>query len=224
MQLCAQSAVPRDRSCVSASATISSGSRRIMLTRRPAMCADTLNWRRRPNASAKAVDAMINEARAAGAVIADRLGRVVATVFADKRRERVFGQAEAGLPGHAGRAGAGRPTAVLTWHTDRLHRSPAELEDHVTVCERRVVLPAPCRPGCPRRADQPRGSPGLPYQPGPLRRLPRQAQPGSPPVITLDQTRLRDSEGTPTSGSGLPGQRQAVRRPGERRQPHDRSR
>lgn len=33
--------------------------------------------------SAKAVDAMINEARAAGAVIADRLGRVVATVFAD---------------------------------------------------------------------------------------------------------------------------------------------
>lgn len=34
---------------------------------------------------------------------------------------------------------AGRITTVVAWHTDRLHRSPAELEEYITVCEPRDV-------------------------------------------------------------------------------------
>src|SRR5690242_20271648 len=33
----------------------------------------------------------------------------------------------------------GRADAVLTWHTDRLHRSPRELEEYVDICERQGV-------------------------------------------------------------------------------------
>jgi site-specific DNA recombinase len=32
-----------------------------------------------------------------------------------------------------------RANAVLVWHTDRLHRSPVELEDYVDLCERRKI-------------------------------------------------------------------------------------
>ncbi|WP_072690527.1 recombinase family protein [Rhodococcus marinonascens] len=34
---------------------------------------------------------------------------------------------------------SGQAEAVLAWHTDRLHRSPAELEEFITLCERRSV-------------------------------------------------------------------------------------
>jgi site-specific DNA recombinase len=34
---------------------------------------------------------------------------------------------------------AGRADAVLVWHTDRLHRSPAELEEYIAVCQPRDV-------------------------------------------------------------------------------------
>jgi site-specific DNA recombinase len=34
---------------------------------------------------------------------------------------------------------AGEIDAVIAWHTDRLHRSPAELEDYVTACESHSV-------------------------------------------------------------------------------------
>ena len=34
---------------------------------------------------------------------------------------------------------AGEVDAVIAWHTDRLHRSPAELEDYVTACESHSV-------------------------------------------------------------------------------------
>lgn len=34
---------------------------------------------------------------------------------------------------------AGRAEVVLAWHTDRLHRSPAELEEYIDVCEPRRV-------------------------------------------------------------------------------------
>ncbi|WP_173266518.1 recombinase family protein [Streptomyces pacificus] len=33
----------------------------------------------------------------------------------------------------------GAATVVIAWHTDRLHRSPTELEEYITVCERRGV-------------------------------------------------------------------------------------
>jgi site-specific DNA recombinase len=34
---------------------------------------------------------------------------------------------------------AGRLDAVVVWHTDRLHRSPRELEEYVGICERRGI-------------------------------------------------------------------------------------
>jgi DNA invertase Pin-like site-specific DNA recombinase len=34
---------------------------------------------------------------------------------------------------------AGRADTVLAWHTDRLHRSPAELEEYIDVCEPRRI-------------------------------------------------------------------------------------
>lgn len=34
---------------------------------------------------------------------------------------------------------AGRADTVLAWHTDRLHRSPSELEEYIDVCEPRAV-------------------------------------------------------------------------------------
>src|SRR2546423_557599 len=34
---------------------------------------------------------------------------------------------------------AGHVDSVITWHTDRLHRSPAELEEWIVVCEPRGV-------------------------------------------------------------------------------------
>jgi len=34
---------------------------------------------------------------------------------------------------------ASRVDAVLIWHTDRLHRSPRELEEYVELCERRKI-------------------------------------------------------------------------------------
>lgn len=35
---------------------------------------------------------------------------------------------------------AGPATAVIAWHTDRLHRSPAELEEFIALCDRRGVI------------------------------------------------------------------------------------
>lgn len=42
---------------------------------------------------------------------------------------------------------AGRITAVLAWHTDRLHRSPTELERYIAVCEPRGVPTRTVRAG-----------------------------------------------------------------------------
>ena len=42
---------------------------------------------------------------------------------------------------------AGKADAVLAWHTDRLHRSPVELEAYVDVCERRKIITQTVRAG-----------------------------------------------------------------------------
>ncbi len=36
---------------------------------------------------------------------------------------------------------------MLVWHTDRLHRSPRELEEYVDICERRKVITQTCKAG-----------------------------------------------------------------------------
>lgn len=66
--------------------------------------------------------------------LAVRLGWNVAEVFADndlsaysgKRRPRYRAMLEAIRSGRIG--------AVLAWHTDRLHRSPIELEEYIAAC------------------------------------------------------------------------------------------
>lgn len=66
--------------------------------------------------------------------LAARLGWSVAEVFADndlsaysgKRRPRYRAMLEAIRGGRIG--------AVLAWHTDRLHRSPIELEEYISAC------------------------------------------------------------------------------------------
>ncbi|MGH3800706.1 MAG: recombinase family protein [Pseudonocardiaceae bacterium] len=73
--------------------------------------------------------------------LAGRLGWTVAEVFADndlsaysgKRRPRYCAMLEA--------VRAGRVEAVLAWHTDRLHRSPVELEDYITACNESRDVP-----------------------------------------------------------------------------------
>jgi DNA invertase Pin-like site-specific DNA recombinase len=42
---------------------------------------------------------------------------------------------------------AGRADAVICWHTDRLHRSPAELETYIAVCEPRGIPTMTVRAG-----------------------------------------------------------------------------
>jgi site-specific DNA recombinase len=47
-----------------------------------------------------------------------------------------------------------RATVVIAWHTDRLHRSPTELEEYIDLSERRGVSTHTVQAGpstCPRR-------------------------------------------------------------------------
>ena len=73
----------------------------------------------------------------------------MATVFADNDVSAYSGKPRPGYRDMLAALERGAATAVLTWHTDRLRRSPAELEDHVTVCERRGVLTHTAQAGLP---------------------------------------------------------------------------
>jgi site-specific DNA recombinase len=76
--------------------------------------------------------------------LAARLGWSVTEVFCDndlsaysgKRRPRYRAMLEA--------IRAGRVDAVLAWHTDRLHRSPIELEEYISVCNEGREVPTHC--------------------------------------------------------------------------------
>lgn len=76
--------------------------------------------------------------------LAARLGWTVVEVFCDndlsaysgKRRPRYQAMLEA--------IRAGRVDAVLAWHTDRLHRSPIELEEYIATCNEGREVPTHC--------------------------------------------------------------------------------
>jgi DNA invertase Pin-like site-specific DNA recombinase len=71
--------------------------------------------------------------------LAARLGWTVAAVHTDNDISAYSGKPRPGYRALLADVEAGRADAVIAWHTDRLHRSPAELETYIEVCERRTV-------------------------------------------------------------------------------------
>ena len=72
--------------------------------------------------------------------LARKLGWQVAAVHTDNDASAYSGKPRPGYRALLDDLDAGRTDAVLVWHTDRLHRSPRELEEYVDLCERRGVV------------------------------------------------------------------------------------
>lgn len=71
--------------------------------------------------------------------LAERLGWTVTAVHTDNDISAYSGKPRPGYKALLADIESGRVDAVLAWHTDRLHRSPAELEAYITACETRGV-------------------------------------------------------------------------------------
>ncbi|MCA1835805.1 MAG: recombinase family protein, partial [Actinobacteria bacterium] len=71
--------------------------------------------------------------------LADRLGWTVTAVHTDNDVSAYSGKPRPGYKALLADLEAGRADAVLAWHTDRLHRSPTELETYIAACEVRGV-------------------------------------------------------------------------------------
>ncbi|MGW0131871.1 recombinase family protein [Streptomyces sp. NPDC003299] len=71
--------------------------------------------------------------------LADQLGIEVVAVYRDNDLSAYSGKPRPGYQQLLADLRAGRADIVLAWHTDRLHRSPAELEEYIDVCEPRGV-------------------------------------------------------------------------------------
>jgi len=71
--------------------------------------------------------------------LAQRLGWDVVNEHSDNDLSAYSGKPRPGYRGLLVDLEAGRADAVLAWHTDRLHRSPVELEHFISVCEPRGV-------------------------------------------------------------------------------------
>jgi site-specific DNA recombinase len=71
--------------------------------------------------------------------LAARLGWEVAAVYRDNDLSAYTGKPRPGYATLLEAVEGGHADAVLAWHTDRLHRSPVELEAYITACEPRAV-------------------------------------------------------------------------------------
>jgi len=71
--------------------------------------------------------------------LAARLGWTVVEPFCDNDLSAYSGKRRPRYQAMLDAIRAGRIDAVLAWHTDRLHRSPVELETYITVCQPREV-------------------------------------------------------------------------------------
>lgn len=71
--------------------------------------------------------------------LATSLGVDVIAVYTDNDLSAYSGKPRPGYEKLLEDLRAGRADTVLAWHTDRLHRSPAELETYIDVCEPRRV-------------------------------------------------------------------------------------
>lgn len=79
-------------------------------------------------------------------LIADRGWRLVA-VYEDNDISAYSGKLRPGYRRLLGDLQAGQLDAVVAWHTDRLHRSPRELEEWIDACERHGVVTVTVRAG-----------------------------------------------------------------------------
>lgn len=71
--------------------------------------------------------------------LAEKLGWDVAVVHEDNDISAYSGKRRPGYEALLQGIADGAVTGVLAWHTDRLHRSPAELERYISVCDPRGV-------------------------------------------------------------------------------------
>ena len=71
--------------------------------------------------------------------LAATLGVEVIAVYSDNDLSAYSGKPRPGYRQLLADLRTGRADTVLAWHTDRLHRSPAELEEYIDVCEPRAV-------------------------------------------------------------------------------------
>lgn len=71
--------------------------------------------------------------------LAAQLGIQVHAVYQDNDLSAYSGKSRPGYREMLEDLRAGRADTVLAWHTDRLHRSPAELEEYIDVCEPRRI-------------------------------------------------------------------------------------
>jgi len=72
--------------------------------------------------------------------LAERLGWTIVVVHTDNDLSAYSGKPRPGYRALLADLEADRADAVLAWHTDRLHRSPRELESFVDLCERHDVI------------------------------------------------------------------------------------
>jgi site-specific DNA recombinase len=72
--------------------------------------------------------------------LATALGWSIVETFADNDISAYSGKPRPGYLAMLDALEAGRADAVLAWHADRLHRSPAELEGFIDLCDRRGVV------------------------------------------------------------------------------------
>lgn len=71
--------------------------------------------------------------------LAKRLGWNVVAVYDDNDMSAYSGKPRPGYKRMLDDLAAGVATGVLAWHTDRLHRSPTELEEYIRIVERHGV-------------------------------------------------------------------------------------
>ncbi|MBO1751712.1 recombinase family protein [Actinotalea sp. BY-33] len=68
--------------------------------------------------------------------LADKLGWTVTETFVDDDVSAYSGKPRPAYRRMLDALASGAASAVIVWHTDRLHRSPRELEEYVDLCER----------------------------------------------------------------------------------------
>jgi site-specific DNA recombinase len=71
--------------------------------------------------------------------LAERLGWSVVAVFKDNDLSAYSGKPRPGYRDLLAALRTGEASAVLCWHTDRLHRSLVELEEYIAVCQPREI-------------------------------------------------------------------------------------
>ncbi|WNI16949.1 recombinase family protein [Actinacidiphila sp. ITFR-21] len=71
--------------------------------------------------------------------LAERMGFEVVRVYPDNDISAFSGKKRPGYRRMLDDLDAGTATVVICWHTDRLHRSPTELEEYISLCERRGI-------------------------------------------------------------------------------------